>query len=300
MLLAILAAVLVSAVGWILFDRLHRKAARLPPGPQPLPFIGNVHQLSSFPMETLTKWGKKYGPVFLFYIGKDLAVVLNTPEALHEVFVVNHDSCSGREDFPLMKELGVDKGIVFATGELWENERKFFSFTVTRNTEKKVLVLEQEMKLLCKKLMQDFENDSLADVKMTQLLISHFYSMCLRLICGGSQDDGNKEFHSQMISKGVAAVTDALTPECTAMNRIIGLQHLYPFTKGAQMLRTAFTDVRKEISNIYDEHLKSFDENNQRDLMDICIFNQPHFKLSKENVVQVVVQFLLGAVTIQL
>jgi coumaroylquinate(coumaroylshikimate) 3'-monooxygenase len=247
-------------------------------------------------METLTKWGKKYGPVFMFYIGKDPAVVLNTPEALHEVFVLNHDACNGREDFPLMKELRIDQGVIFATGALWENTRKVFSYTFMRNPEKKLLVLEQEIGMLCKRLRQDFENDSLGDVKIIQMLNFRFYSMYWRMICGGSEVDEGNEFHANLIMKGFAAVNDALTPECTAMNRIIGLQYLYPFTKGAKMLRTAFKEVEKEVYSIYDEHLSSFDENNQRDLMDNWICYQEQFNLSKENIVQIVVQILLGGV----
>ena len=43
----------------------YRRRARNPPGPTPLPIIGNVLDMPrSFPWEAYMKWGEKYGTVY--------------------------------------------------------------------------------------------------------------------------------------------------------------------------------------------------------------------------------------------
>jgi len=60
MFLIALAVVTVLKVRWLTGRRL-----RLPPGPKPDPFIGNLRQMSfDNQAETFILWGKTYGAVF--------------------------------------------------------------------------------------------------------------------------------------------------------------------------------------------------------------------------------------------
>lgn len=70
----------------VLYLFLVRKQPRLPPGPRPLPFIGNLHQA---PRETpwleYQKWHKAYGPIVSFKLGQQVFVLLGTHDVVHEL-----------------------------------------------------------------------------------------------------------------------------------------------------------------------------------------------------------------------
>ena len=57
-----LASTALALLFWSLFTRTRRTHNAIPPGPQPLPFLGNLHQLPSTNQHiTFTAWAAKYG-----------------------------------------------------------------------------------------------------------------------------------------------------------------------------------------------------------------------------------------------
>uniref|UniRef100_A0A8B9PCN1 Cytochrome P450 2G1 n=1 Tax=Apteryx owenii TaxID=8824 RepID=A0A8B9PCN1_APTOW len=128
--------VLAVCLSYLFFLSLWRKKGspgKLPPGPTPLPLIGNFFQLSSSEtMKSLEKLRGKYGPVFTVYFGPKPVVVLCGHEAVKEALVDQAEAFGGRAQMPTLDRTFESHGVVFANGERWRQLRRF-SLTVLRN-----------------------------------------------------------------------------------------------------------------------------------------------------------------------
>src|SRR5260370_26211028 len=68
----------------------------LPPGPHPLPYIGNLLSLRQDPLGFLQQLQRTYGSMATIYIGKNPAVVLFRPEHVRYVLVEHPRNFSTR------------------------------------------------------------------------------------------------------------------------------------------------------------------------------------------------------------
>ncbi|XP_045746338.1 cytochrome P450 2F5 [Mirounga angustirostris] len=106
---------------------------RLPPGPRPLPFLGNLLQLRSQDMlASLTKLSKEYGSVYTVHLGPRRVVVLSGYQAVKEALVDQGEDFSGRGDYPVFFNFTKGNGIAFSNGDRWKVLRRF-SVQILRN-----------------------------------------------------------------------------------------------------------------------------------------------------------------------
>uniref|UniRef100_A0A2C9WJU9 Uncharacterized protein n=1 Tax=Manihot esculenta TaxID=3983 RepID=A0A2C9WJU9_MANES len=68
----------------------------LPPGPSPLPILGNLLQMGNNPHVTLTHFAKTYGPLLKIKLGTQLVVVGSSKEAAIEILKTHDRVLSGR------------------------------------------------------------------------------------------------------------------------------------------------------------------------------------------------------------
>ncbi|XP_025032421.1 cytochrome P450 2W1-like [Python bivittatus] len=103
-----------------------KSSLKLPPGPWPLPIIGNLHLLDFKRQDkSLLKLAKKYGPVFTLYFGFKKVVVLTGYEAVKDALVNFTEEFVDRPSIPIFEQIQHGNGVFFSTGELWRATRRF-------------------------------------------------------------------------------------------------------------------------------------------------------------------------------
>uniref|UniRef100_A0A8C6L447 Cytochrome P450 2K1-like n=1 Tax=Nothobranchius furzeri TaxID=105023 RepID=A0A8C6L447_NOTFU len=101
----------------------HRKE---PPGPTPLPILGNLLQVDlKRPYHTLLEFSKKYGSVFTVYLGLKKVVVLAGYKTVKEALVGREEEFGDRDFLQIVKEFTNGHGVLWANGDSWREMRRF-------------------------------------------------------------------------------------------------------------------------------------------------------------------------------
>lgn len=69
---------------------------RLPPGPSPLPIIGNLLELGQKPHQSLAKLARVHGPIMTLKLGQLTTVIISSPEMAKEVLQTHDQFLSNR------------------------------------------------------------------------------------------------------------------------------------------------------------------------------------------------------------
>ncbi|KAL6095523.1 uncharacterized protein ACO6RY_09432 [Pungitius sinensis] len=102
------------------------KDKKEPPGPTPLPLIGNLLQLDlKRPYNTLLKLSKKYGSVFTVYMGSEKVVVLAGYKTVKEALVNRADEFGDRQAMRIAHESNQGHGVIWSNGDSWKDMRRF-------------------------------------------------------------------------------------------------------------------------------------------------------------------------------
>ncbi|KAG9149552.1 hypothetical protein Leryth_014329 [Lithospermum erythrorhizon] len=83
--LQIVVATILSFSLFQCLGALSRRRKRLPPGPFPLPLIGNLHLIGKKPHKSLANLSKTYGPIMSIQLGQVHTVVITSPALAKEV-----------------------------------------------------------------------------------------------------------------------------------------------------------------------------------------------------------------------
>ncbi|EXJ83758.1 hypothetical protein A1O1_07384 [Capronia coronata CBS 617.96] len=150
------ALLLLGVIGILFHDVMLWK--RMPPGPQPLPFIGNKLDVpKKYPWIQFQEWSRKYGPIYTIWFGRRPTVIISDPNVAVDLLEKRSHKYSSRPRFVVMGEIFWDMSSILVQpyGKDWSVRRKALHSVLTqRALQHYKPVQEAEATRLCHQLLQ--------------------------------------------------------------------------------------------------------------------------------------------------
>ncbi|KAB5581420.1 hypothetical protein PHYPO_G00175480 [Pangasianodon hypophthalmus] len=267
----------------------------IPPGPKPLPVVGNFGSLfvppfilklfarkaeeyeekrasPLSPQVGLMELSKVYGNMYSLFVGSQLVVVLNGYEVIRDALSNHAEVFSDRPDIPLITILTKRKGIVFAPyGPIWRKQRKFCHMTL-RNFGLGKLSLEpcihEGFAVVKAELLKRNQEAGGQGVDLMPLISSAVSNVISSISLGQRFHHQDEEFRTQLnlmahgleISMNSAAVLINIFP------------WLYYVPCGVfKQLRRVERDITAFLKKIIARHRATLDPENPRDFIDMYL-----------------------------
>lgn len=133
-LCAYLAWVLVQALRFIT-KNIKPSPSNLPPGPPPLPVIGNLLELGNLPHKSLAELARTYGPIIKLQLGAITTVVISSPVLSKEILQTHDISFANRMIPDALNAFNQGQYSLpwVPVSPLWRNLRRIFNVHLFSN-----------------------------------------------------------------------------------------------------------------------------------------------------------------------
>ncbi|XP_040179118.1 cytochrome P450 2F3-like [Rana temporaria] len=247
------------------FMRILREKATLPPGPMPLPFIGNLLQVDTKDIgRSLMKLKDKYGPVYSLYLGPRPGIVVCGYNAVKEALVDQYEAFGDRGDYPVFLNFIGKHDLCFHNGMRWKSLRRFALLTL-RNFGMGKRSVEERILEEAQFLIKDFKNIKGAPVNPTKYFAKSVSNVICSIVFGSRFDYEDKR---------LLAIIQSINSNFLVMSGTWGtLYNMYPdlmeYVPGPHKNMDKYFNMIYDISaEIIKHHKETLDPDNPRDYID--------------------------------
>lgn len=262
-----LAVVVISVV--LLYTVLSHvtENPKLPPGPMPLPVIGNMLQMGMSLHHGLTNLAKKYGKIFRLSVGIHRIVVVNTIDLAREALVKKSTDFAGRPRLytaDLISRGGKD--IAFSDfSPTWKLQRKI-AHSALKMFGQGIKPIESKVCEEIDELIARFEAvEGRAHDPQDNIVLAVINIICA-FVFGSRYDLENPDFHT------ILNYNQQFVQGFRAGNLVDYFPWLRHFpSKGLSLIKQAVKDRDTILQKKFDEHKNTYQESVTRDLTDALI-----------------------------
>ncbi|RKP14509.1 cytochrome P450 [Piptocephalis cylindrospora] len=147
-----------AGLAWFIY-KIYKARTPERPGPPGIPFLGNLLEIGPLPHIPFTKWAQKYGDVFFLKMGPLEWMIINSPEALHEVLSRRGATFASRPHQTMLSDVaseGRDGIVGLSYGPVWKMARRVFTTVFSKSSVQAYEpILTHEARSLCRALIED-------------------------------------------------------------------------------------------------------------------------------------------------
>ncbi|XP_072337679.1 cytochrome P450 2K1-like isoform X3 [Scyliorhinus torazame] len=245
-------------------------AFKLPPGPAPLPLIGNLHTLDlKMLYKSLMELSVQYGSVFTIQLGLEKVVVLTGYKTVKEALVDRADEFAERAKIPVLEMQTNGYGISFGHGESWKQMRRFTLMTL-RDFGMGKKTIEDKITEEAKFLVHIIQSYQGQPFDTTEPVTSAMANIICSIVFGDRFDYKDQIFCT--ITKLIRENFHLLGTSKVQMYNAFPFLGFLPGTH--KKIFENRTQMVQLILNFYKEHEKTLNENDIRSLIDAFLLKR--------------------------
>ncbi|XP_053328583.1 cytochrome P450 2B4-like [Spea bombifrons] len=253
----------------------NRKWTGMPPGPTPLPLIGNLLQINTRELpESFSKLAQTYGSVYSVYLGNRPVVVLYGYDAVKEALVDHGDTFSLRGKVPALHLIFKEYGIILSNGERWRQLRRF-SLATLRDFGMGKRSVEERIQEEARCLGEELQKKNGSPFDPAYLLTLAVSNIICSIVFGERFDYKDEKFLGLLAT--LKKIFDVIrSSRGQLLNAFPNLLRFIPGTH--QNFYRNLTEVKGFVMEKVKEHQETLDENCPRDFIDCYLIKMEQEK----------------------
>ncbi|KYQ90399.1 hypothetical protein DLAC_09017 [Tieghemostelium lacteum] len=236
-----------------------------------LPVLGHLHLLGGRVNESLFSLMNQYKTKTIrLWLGDNQSLVVMDPEILHEIYVKNFSNFIDRFELPVMKWYGNDyRALSSAVGQDWKDTK---SIVIRVFSNIKIRQASHIFEDQCQKMIKAMKNQNGSAINIKPFTQKYtFNNLCKYLYSLDVPYEDTNFSNSQIdgLLKSIIPIWENATLKIVDMFKFLSpIRDVY-----FSLFRPEISIFKKYINEIFQDHVKTIDYENPRDLMDILIID---------------------------